>query len=54
MHSNTELYAVQIDFSTDEKGWESLKRFIDDSIYEHKQSLEEQNNFKHKENGREI
>ena len=32
---------VQIDFDTDEKGWESLKRFIDDSIYEHKQSLKE-------------
>ena len=31
----------QIDFSTDETGWESLKRFIDYSIYEYKQSLKE-------------
>ena len=31
----------QINFITDEKGWESLKRFIDDSIYEYKQSLKE-------------
>lgn len=31
----------QIDFSTDEKGWERMKRFIDDDIYEYKQSLKE-------------
>ena len=32
---------LQIDFTTELEGWEQMKRFIDDSIYEYKQELRE-------------
>ena len=30
----------QLDFSTDKKGWERLKRFIDDDIYDYEREIE--------------